>query len=178
MKNFLLGALVVAFVGGATLAAYQYGKKSVKNSSLSVVPSSAPTEQLVGNDVDEHGCKPSAGYSWCEAKQKCLRVWEEGCPVENDKDLLKQALFKKNNWSENDGITVTVSTNDGKYASGMVAASGGGGYFFAAKVSNVWEIVADGNGTISCSSLTKYPDFPKNLIPECYDQTTGKPVKR
>lgn len=35
--------------------------------------------QLVGNDVDEHGCIPSAGYSWCEAKQKCLRVWEEGC---------------------------------------------------------------------------------------------------
>jgi hypothetical protein len=21
----------------------------------------------------------AAGYSWCEAKQKCLRIWEEGC---------------------------------------------------------------------------------------------------
>ncbi len=35
--------------------------------------------QIVGNDSDEHGCKASAGYSWCEAKGKCLRVWEEPC---------------------------------------------------------------------------------------------------
>lgn len=39
----------------------------------------APCPQLVGNDSDEHGCKGSAGYSWCDAKQKCLRVWEENC---------------------------------------------------------------------------------------------------
>ena len=28
---------------------------------------------------DEHGCVPDGGYTWCEAKQKCLRVWEEAC---------------------------------------------------------------------------------------------------
>jgi len=40
----------------------------------------SPAEQpLVGNDQDEHGCLGSAGYTWCEAKQKCLRVWEETC---------------------------------------------------------------------------------------------------
>jgi hypothetical protein len=38
--------------------------------------------QLVGNDSDEHGCKASAGYSWCEAKHKCLRIWEEACGYE------------------------------------------------------------------------------------------------
>jgi hypothetical protein len=37
------------------------------------------TEQLVGGDRDEHGCIGSAGYSWCESKQKCLRIWEENC---------------------------------------------------------------------------------------------------
>jgi hypothetical protein len=36
-------------------------------------------KQLVGNDRDEHGCIPSAGYTWCEEKQKCLREWEEAC---------------------------------------------------------------------------------------------------
>ncbi len=36
-------------------------------------------ENVVGGDRDEHGCIGSAGYSWCEAKQKCLRVWEEEC---------------------------------------------------------------------------------------------------
>ncbi len=34
---------------------------------------------LVGGDKDEHGCIGSAGYSWCENKQKCLRPWEEAC---------------------------------------------------------------------------------------------------
>jgi hypothetical protein len=34
---------------------------------------------IVGNDRDEHGCIGSAGYSWCEGKQKCLRTWEEKC---------------------------------------------------------------------------------------------------
>lgn len=36
-------------------------------------------QDMVGNDRDEHGCIGSAGYSWCEAKQKCLRPWEEEC---------------------------------------------------------------------------------------------------
>jgi hypothetical protein len=36
-------------------------------------------ESIVGGDEDEHGCKGSAGYSWCQEKQKCLRSWEEPC---------------------------------------------------------------------------------------------------
>ena len=47
--------------------------------------------QMVGGDIDEHGCIGSAGYTWCEAKQKCLRTWEEPCEdnttiVGGDKD--------------------------------------------------------------------------------------------
>jgi len=34
---------------------------------------------IVGNDKDSHGCIGSAGYSWCELKQKCIRIWEEDC---------------------------------------------------------------------------------------------------
>lgn len=34
---------------------------------------------VVGGDRDEHGCIGSAGYSWCEEQQKCLRIWEEDC---------------------------------------------------------------------------------------------------
>jgi hypothetical protein len=45
---------------------------------LAIACTAAP-QQLVGNDRDSHGCIPSAGYSWCDAKQKCLRVWEEPC---------------------------------------------------------------------------------------------------
>lgn len=34
---------------------------------------------IVGGDRDIHGCIGSAGYSWCAAKNKCLRTWEESC---------------------------------------------------------------------------------------------------
>ena len=36
-------------------------------------------ETVVGNDRDSHGCIGSAGYTWCEAKKKCLRTWKEPC---------------------------------------------------------------------------------------------------
>jgi len=36
-------------------------------------------ENLLGGDRDVHGCIGSAGYSWCEIKNKCLRIWEEPC---------------------------------------------------------------------------------------------------
>lgn len=32
-----------------------------------------------GSDADAHGCIGSAGYSWCNATQKCIRSWEENC---------------------------------------------------------------------------------------------------
>lgn len=59
---------------------------------------------LVGGDEDEHGCKPSAGYTWCEPKQKCLRTWEESCEnIENTAlyqliNFLKGSLSYPTDW--------------------------------------------------------------------------------
>jgi len=50
---------------------------------LVVVYNSSPATTKrppIGGDRDSHGCIGSAGYSWCESKQKCLRIWEEPCP--------------------------------------------------------------------------------------------------
>lgn len=41
------------------------------------------TAMMPGSDRDSHGCIPSAGYTWCEPKQKCLRTWEEPCTAES-----------------------------------------------------------------------------------------------
>ncbi|VVC72138.1 Uncharacterised protein [uncultured archaeon] len=44
---------------------------------------------MVGNDSDAHGCRASAGYSWCEVKNRCIRPWEENCSAQmtgNDMD--------------------------------------------------------------------------------------------
>lgn len=52
------------------------------NKSANVIVNNSNTA-IVGGDRDAHGCIGSAGYSWCEAKQKCLRIWEEGCADTN-----------------------------------------------------------------------------------------------
>ncbi len=46
---------------------------------LFVLSGCTQSNPIVGGDVDEYGCKASAGYSWCAAKEKCLRTWEEPC---------------------------------------------------------------------------------------------------
>jgi hypothetical protein len=73
----VLGILLIT--GGA----YYVGKKS------EVPPTSVTTNpnNLVGGDKDVHGCIGSAGYSWCEVKNKCLRTWEEKCEVVNTSNL-------------------------------------------------------------------------------------------
>ncbi len=32
-----------------------------------------------GGDTDSHGCKSSAGYTWCEPLQECIKSWETEC---------------------------------------------------------------------------------------------------
>jgi hypothetical protein len=165
MKNFLLGVLVMLIVGGLVFAAYQYGLKSNQQENSVTSP-----DQIISPAVTQ----PIIS----EPKPTITPI--PTLSTVNDTELIRQALFKKNNWPEDPNLVVKINTNDGKYASGSVNSQngGGGGYLFAAKVNGVWQIVADGNGAITCTSLTAYPDFPKSLIPECWDQTTNKNVKR
>ncbi len=51
---------------------------------------------IVGGDRDEHGCIGSAGYSWCEVKQKCLRIWEESCELLLDKNKVQAQSIAMN----------------------------------------------------------------------------------
>jgi len=45
-------------------------------------PGEGPSGQMPGSDSDSHGCIGSAGYTWCEAKGKCIRTWEEECTAQ------------------------------------------------------------------------------------------------
>lgn len=145
------------------------------------LPTVTPTpSQLIGGDKDSHGCIGSAGYTWCQSKNKCLRVWEEACPDETDliKTTIKQAIVAKHGPTANN-LTISVSKIVGNYSSGGASEVGsGGGMWFAAKVNGQWNLVWDGNGIITCTDLASYPDFPSSLIPECYDQETEKMIKR
>ncbi|MEI6326766.1 MAG: hypothetical protein WCO78_01445 [Candidatus Roizmanbacteria bacterium] len=76
-------------------------------------------------------------------------------------------------------LTITVSKIEGKYAKGGVSdKEGGGGMWYAVKEDGVWKLVWDGNGTIECSAFSSYPEFPINMLAECYDSINQNTVKR
>ena len=64
--------------------------------------------QLIGGDKDAHGCLIAAGYSWCQAKATCIRVWEEYCTAAAPKTALFTCTGGKS-------ITATFYPTDDKY---------------------------------------------------------------
>lgn len=66
---FIIGtfALVVGIVVGAITFDIEEFKSQVGK------------VKTIGGEKDEGGCYISAGYSWCEVKDKCVREWEEPC---------------------------------------------------------------------------------------------------
>jgi hypothetical protein len=141
--------------------------------------------QVVGGDRDEHGCIGSAGYTWCEAKAKCVRTWEEPCTPEGfDEQVLlssiREQLVAKHGESAGD-LIVTASRVEGMYAQGGAKPGGGdigGGMWFAVNTGGSWKMIWDGNGSILCKDITAYPEFPVSMIPECYDEASGQTVER
>ena len=69
---------VSKWVATSKLSSFTTYTLSAAKEAAAAQPGETP---LPGSDRDSHGCIPSAGYSWCEAKQKCLRTWEENCTV-------------------------------------------------------------------------------------------------
>ena len=77
-------------------------------------PASPPTASgntnspLIGGQKDEHGCLTAAGYSWCAAKNKCIRPWEQYCTAATP----KTAVFA---CDDSKKITATFYPKDDKY---------------------------------------------------------------
>ena len=120
------------------------------------------TNDLVGGDKDEHGCIGSAGYSWCEAKNKCLRVWEEKC--DSGAELEVQRILADKYRKALSEVSVTVIRSDGSHAAGSVTfgqgGPGEGGMFLAIKTGGKWEVVYDGNGSIDCAKMRQQYQLP------------------
>ena len=101
-------------------------------------------------------------------------------PVDETTSLtlaVKEALVAKYG-SAAASLSVSVSKIEGNYAGGTVSEQGGGGGWFAAKTGTEWKLVWDGNGQIDCKNISGYPDFPKSMIPECWNSVSGKLITR
>lgn len=51
-----------------------------------------PETPVTGADADIHGCKASAGYTWSELKQSCIRIFEDGAQMKAVDASLDQTL--------------------------------------------------------------------------------------
>ena len=163
MKNLLIGLLIIAVFVGGYFFSQKYNFKlepKTENQAVIISPTSQP---LVGNDTDIHGCKGSAGYSWCEIKQKCLRVFEEKCEEDDLPTIIKQLLVTKHGSTAND-LTVTVSKKNGDYAKGGASAPGGGGMWLATKINGQWTLIFDGNGVPDCQLIKTNYKFPADIL--------------
>lgn len=90
---------------------------------------------------------------------------------------IKSALITK--YGQNAGdLKVSVSKIEGEYAQGTVSENGGGGGWFAARLNGFWTLVWDGNGQIDCVDISPYPQFPTDMIPECWDASANKLIIR
>lgn len=160
---FLL--LAVIFLTVAAYGGFWYGKNMVSKKQES--ESATPTIK-----IEKSRLTPTLSI------EKGISVTQAPQPTTPDKELITQAFAEKYGKSVGD-VSVTINKNDGSYASGGVKFAGemGGGWFLAAKQGAEWIIVADGNGTVMCSSLEGY-DFPVEIAPECYDEVSGNLITR
>ncbi len=161
MKNYLIGLLITIALVSAAVATYYYGQRaSTPTQDTAPQPTQTTTTQI------ETSPAPT--------KSNTIYELPTSAPtINNDEDVIRAALIAKNQWDESINFTLTTTSNDGTYAHGLVNSDGGGGYWYAAKVNGNWQIVADGNGVITCESLEPYPDYPTSLISQCYNQTSG-----
>lgn len=80
------------------------GTKSDKPDVMTQEPDQPDTP--IGGERDEHGCLGSAGYTWCESKQKCLRTWEEPC----EEETLPEPVIEPEITESDDDFDQDIST--------------------------------------------------------------------
>ncbi len=157
-------ALVAVLLVAVSAGAFYLGTKS--NQPLSAQSSS---EKQLNN-------QPSVAASQISPAENLTPT-----PTIDETTVLKVAIKNDliaEHGSDASALTITVSKIEGDFASGDASAQGGGGMWYAVNVNGTWKLVWDGNGEILCSTVAPYPNFPTDMMPECWDDKTMNPVKR
>ncbi len=98
---------------------------------------------------------------------------------EEDLVMIFKNLFAAKFDHSTEETNIGINQKEKAHVSGTVSFAGemGGGWFLGAKINNKWVIVDDGNGTVSCEKIAPF-DFPTDMVPECWKESTGKLITR
>jgi hypothetical protein len=155
MNKLFLILVLVLIIG--FVASYIILKKPISNESAIDIKNDVIEDQLQSPVEDVLIPQPSSA------------------PEQSLLASMKTQLAKKYNKTETD-VDVTISSEMPMYAKGMVSFAGeqGGGQWYAYKspLSKSWELVFDGQMTISCE-IAMSDAFPVSMISECIDPSTG-----
>lgn len=158
-------ALVLVLLVAVSIAAFYLGTKSNQKQTAQSSSENQPYNQP---SVTPSQTSPAENLTPTQAVDQTAVIKTE---IKND--LIAE------HGSDASTLIITVSKIEGDYASGDASAQGGGGMWFAAKTTDgTWKLVWDGNGNIQCSSLVPYPNFPTDMLPQCWDDKTQAVVKR
>lgn len=171
MKKILAVAgilLVTVVIGYAFTLLKQQGSEPILSPAASLPIATATPEATasaipLGGDRDEHGCIGSAGYSWCEAKKKCIRIFEEDCL---SAEAIRSALAQKYNKKTSE-VFFDINKENTKYVVGSVSFGQKGiegGLVLAAKINDKWTLIFDGNGSIDCAKNKQDYQFPQEML--------------
>lgn len=162
---------VILLVSAAIVYFYLSRNKTYQSSNipsptatvLTPTPETTPLASPLGGDRDEHGCIGSAGYSWCEAKKKCIRIFEEDC---NSWEAIRTSLANKYK-KKPEEVFFDITKENTKYAVGMVSFGQKGvegGLVLAVKINDKWAVIYDGNGSIDCAKIKQTYQFPQDML--------------
>lgn len=116
----------------------------------------------IGGQRDEHGCKVSANYSWCEPKNKCLVFWKKSCYGQDEEAIKAIFVQQKESDYTAEEISVLIMKEDGNQAYGAVTFGSSGGLvdgiseqFLAVRNNEKWQLVYSGYSEANCPELKK-----------------------
>lgn len=156
---------IVMFLAVLTLMVSGCNFYNTENKTMIQDQTPSSNNSNMGGDRDEHGCIGSAGYVWCEKKQKCIRIWEENC-YDNSEEQVKFLLAVKMGVVVQD-ITVNIEQQDEMYIRGRykntLKKEIPEKTFLAVKVNEIWIIAYDGTENVDKNQLDDY-NFPPEML--------------
>ena len=156
-KVALISLVSVLAIAGISVAAYLLGKGNSLTQKSEATPGPTATT------------KPQ------EAVEPTVPPIEL---AENDPELIKQAIYELTGLDETNA-DITISENTGIHAKGLIKEHDAvsGAYWIAGNTPTGWIGVYAGQANPDCDEIDPY-NFPISMVPECYDQDSGKVIAR